>query len=350
MKFTIEQERKLIECFLEPCGVSSEDARVISDVVSYSDFTGTYSHGLSRFRTYVRQYQSGALNPKPDIRKVCDSGAVVKYDCDHSSGLVAVNRVYESVLEKAKTYGVAIGCASHAANIGCGAYYGRRAESDGMLCIFMSNTYPAMAPFGGAERLVGTNPIVMAAPAGEKTAPILDISTSTVAIGKVTAYAREGKTMPEGWATDIDGRPTTDASIAHAVTPVGGYKGYGLAVFVDILSAVLTGTSYGAQIPFVTEMKYEDTGFALILIDVERFMPLSDFKARIDDYISMIKNSRKAVGVSEIFMPGEIENLKYTANVKDGMDISDATCLELTELAVSMGLLDKDGSLYELCK
>ena len=190
----------------------------------------------------------------------------------------------------------------------------------------------------------------MAAPAGEKTAPILDISTSTVAIGKVTAYAREGKTMPEGWATDIDGRPTTDASIAHAVTPVGGYKGYGLAVFVDILSAVLTGTSYGAQIPFVTEMKYEDTGFALILIDVERFMPLSDFKARIDDYISMIKNSRKAVGVSEIFMPGEIENLKYTANVKDGMDISDATCLELTELAVSMGLLDKDGSLYELCK
>lgn len=97
-------------------------------------------------------------------------------------------------------------------------------------------------------------------------------------------------------------------------------------------------------------MKYEDTGFALILIDVERFMPLSDFKARIDDYISMIKNSRKAVGVSEIFMPGEIENLKYTANVKDGMDISDATCLELTELAVSMGLLDKDGSLYELCK
>ena len=348
MRMTLQQEQRLIARFLEPLNMPEADAKILGEVVSHSDFTGVYSHGLSRFMMYVRQLQAGALNPRPDIRKIRENGAVVTYDCDHASGIVAVNRVYDDLVERARQYGIAAGCGMHAANIGCGNYYGQRAAADNMLCILMCNTLLAMAPYGGADRLIGTNPIIMACPTDSGFPLVLDISTSNVAMGKISSYKREGKPIPLGWANDEQGRPTTDASAAYAVTPIGGHKGYGLAVFVDIFSAVLAGASFGTEIKSVFKLQNENTGFAMILMDIEHFLPLDEFKRRASEYVTMIKESRPAEGVKEIFLPGEIEFRKHEQYLREGLEVSDATCAALQKLAVEMGLLGENESIEKL--
>ena len=348
MKLTMDQEKKLVGAFLDKIGVPEDDAVIVRDLISHSDFTGVYSHGLSRFIGYLKQFETGAINKAPKIKPVNQFGAVVTYDCDHASGLVAVNRVYDDVVERAKEHGIAIGAAFNASNIGCGSYYAWRAAKDNMLAILMCNTRPSMAPFGGADKLLGTNPIVMASPAGEEYPMILDISTSVVAMGKVISYRREGKEMPLGWANDINGVPTTDAKEAYAVTPIGSYKGSGLAMFVEIFSGLLTGANFSYQIKTTEAAPCEDTGFSLILVDIYKFMPIEEYKKRADEFIHDIKNSKKATGVKEIFMPGELEFKLHEKSLMEGLDVSDATCEELRQAAVKWGMLGENEPLSKL--
>ena len=191
---SFEQEKTLIKNLLLANNVPEDDAVSLAAVVTHSDFTGTYSHGLSRLCIYLRQYIAGALIAQPEWKVIKDEGAAISYDCGGGSGIVAVNTVYDEVLKRARKYGVAAGTGSHSANIGCGGYYGHRMAEDNVIGIVMSNTYPCQAPFLGADRLIGTNPIIMGAPTSNPERPIvIDISTSGVAIGKVQAYRRENK-------------------------------------------------------------------------------------------------------------------------------------------------------------
>ena len=174
------------------------------------------------------------------------------------------------------------------------------------------------------------------------------MSTSGVAIGKVQAYRRENKEMPEGWANDYDGNPTTDPNVAYCVRPMGGHKGYGLAVFVDMFGGVLSDALTSPEIPFVEDMRPEETGFAVILLDIEHFINVDRFKEHASLYASLIKNSRVATGVKEIFMPGEIEARLLEERKVTGVDFSDALEAELTELGKKCGALAPDGKLEDL--
>lgn len=348
MKISAESEKKLIKAFLYDLGLDKKDSDIMADVVCRSDMTGVYSHGLSRFIRYIQQFETGALNPTPDMRIVSDSGATLMFECDGASGLIAVNRAYDEALVRAKEHGVCVCCGANSANLGCGNYYGTRAASDGMLFILMSNTYPCMAPFGGRDLLMGTNPIIMAAPGEDEMPLVLDVSTSNVAMGRITSFRREGRQLPPGWANDEEGRPTTDPEKAYAVTPMGKHKGYGLAMFVDIFSAVLTGSLFLNNIPPVEELKPESTGFTMILIDIEKFMPLPEFRVRMGEYASAIKNSRTAEGVKEILLPGELEYRKFAESGSNGAQVSDAVMEELRELAVARGLLKEGESIEKL--
>ena len=344
-----DQEITLIKRLLMALDVSETDAASLAAVVTHSDFTGTYSHGLSRLCIYLRQYMAGALVARPEFRCVKDEDASLVFECDGGSGIVAVNRVYDAVLERARKYGIAAGVARNSANIGCGGYYGHRMAEDNVIGIVVSNTYPCQAPYGGADRLIGTNPIILGCPTLDPNRPIvLDISTSGVAIGKVFAYRRENREMPEGWANDYDGNPTTDPHAAYCVRPAGGHKGYGLAVFVDMFGGVLADALTSAEIPFVEDMEPEKTGFAVILLDIAHFLNVDRFKEHASAYAEMLKNSRTATGVKEIFMPGEIEARQIEERRITGVDYSDALEAELEDLARQVGALSADGRLGDL--
>ncbi len=262
---------------------------------------------------------------------------------------MAVNRVYDAVLERARKFGVAAGVGRNSANIGCGGYYGHRMAEDNVIGIVVSNTYPCMAPYGGADRLIGTNPIIMGCPTTDPNRPIvIDISTSGVAIGKVQAYRRENKEMPPDWANDYDGSPTTDPHVAYCVRPMGGHKGYGLAVFVDMFGGVLSDALTSPEIPFVEDMQPEKTGFAVILLDIAHFIDVERFKEHAALYASLLKNSRTATGVKEIFMPGEIEARLIEERKVSGNDYSDALEEELTDLARQSGAIGPAGTLRDL--
>jgi LDH2 family malate/lactate/ureidoglycolate dehydrogenase len=330
--------------------MTEEDADAVGKVVTHSDFTGVYSHGLSRITLYLRQLSNGSLNPRPVIKKLVDDNAVMAFDCDNGSGILAVNKVYDEVLKKAREYGIAIGTGMHGANIGCGAYYGWRAAEDDVIGIVCCNTFASMAPYGGADCLIGTNPIVISVPTGEAYPMVLDMSTSGVAFGKIQAYAREGKQLPPGWANDIDGKPTTDSSAAYTVLPIAQHKGYGLAVMVDILSAVLAKASYGTDIGLVSKLEPENTGFCVIIIDPSKFMPIEEFKKSADSYARMMKYSRPAEGVKEIFLPGEIEYRKFEEQKEKGFEVSEALGKELSELAAGLGLVSEGDTFEKLVK
>lgn len=350
MVLSYNEEINLIKGIYLGAGFSEYESDTIAKVITHSDFTGVYSHGLSRLTRYMRQIKQGVLNSKPDFRKVIDEETVLVYDCDNGSGIVNVNRAYDEALEKAKVHGMAFATGRHSANIGCGSYYGWRAAKDNMILLAGCNTYAFAAPFGGADKLLGTNPIIFAVPTNEEYPIVMDISTTIVASGKIQAAEREGKPIDPTWAKDFDGNPTTDASKAYALNPIAGHKGYGLAVMVDMLSTVLSKAAYGTDIGLYSKLEMENTGFFVLLIDPSKFMPIDEFKANADRYVRMMKDSRKAAGVEEIFLPGEIEFKKYKANCETGMSFSPALEKELAELAISLNIVPEGTNFEALVK
>lgn len=347
-KISYEEERRLTRALLVACGMSEEDADIAGDVVTHSDFTGVYSHGMSRLTLYLRLFGSGAYNPRPNVKVLKDEGSVIHLDCDNALGVVTVNRAFDMLLPKARERGIAICVGRQSSNIGCASYYGWRAARNDVICLVCCNTYLSMAPYGGADRLLGTNPIVVGVPTNSEFPIVMDISTSGVAFGKIQAYKREGKELPAGWANDFNGRPTTDPAEAYTVLPIAAHKGYGLAVMVDVVSSVLSGASFGTGIGAPEKLEPENTGFCMIMIDPAKFMPIDEFKARADEYVRVMKNSRPAEGVSEIFLSGEIEFKKFRANKENGLEVSSALAAELCELAGTLGVLPAGGTFEQL--
>ena len=350
MHITYDEELSLVKGILTAADFPEEDAALIAKVISHSDFTGVYSHGLSRLTRYMRQIDAGSLNPRPNFRKVLDTGAVMVFDGDNGSGIASLCKAYDQTLERAKQFGIAMSTGRHNANIGCGSYYGWRAAADNMVAIICCNTYAFTSPFGGADRLIGTNPIVVGVPAGQEYPMVLDMSTTNVAMGKIQAAEREGQAIPAEWAKDYDGNPTTDPSKAFSLSPIAGHKGYGLAVMVDVLSTMFSGACFGTEIGLFSKLEKENTGFCLIMIDPSRFMPLEEFKAEVDRYARMMKDSRKAPGAKEIFLPGEIEYRKMETMKKTGFEVSEKLAAELTELSVKLGAVEAGGDFTDLVR
>lgn len=348
MRISSHDERRLSAALLRAYGMCEGDAETVAEAVTLSDMTGVYSHGLSRLTVYLRQLKCGALNGTPDLRVLREYEAAVSYDCENGSGVAAADRVFDDMAGRAKKYGIAIGTGMHSANIGCGSYYALKGAKRDLITIMCCNTYLLMAPYGGVEPLLGTNPIVIGMPAGEERPVILDMATTLVAMGKVAYARRKNESIPDTWGKDENGAAVTDPNKVATLQPMAGYKGYGLAVMVDMLSAVLSGASFGREVGSLQRMEPENTGFCIIVIDPSKFMPIEEFKSRVDRYVRTMKDSRRAEGVEEIFMPGEIEQKKYDVSAKDGVEIGEALVSELEELAEKAGLAEKGERLQSI--
>ena len=266
-------------------------------------------------------------------------------DSDRSLGAVAGTKAMNLCIEKAKKTGMACAAVRNANHFGIAGFYTMMALEHNMIGIATTNSVNLMAVHDGSEPLLGTNPIAIAVPAGKRYPLVFDAATSVVASGRLIVADIEGKSIPEGWALDAAGKPTTNPKegLLGAVLPFGGYKGSGLAIMVEVFSAVLSGAMTS---PHVTELrgttdKCQELGFFVGAIDVSSFEDVDVFKAGIDQLIAELKASRKMEGVEEIFMPGEIEYKKKEQFSKNGFKIGAGVHNDLMNLKQQYNLKTK---------
>jgi LDH2 family malate/lactate/ureidoglycolate dehydrogenase len=329
------------EVFLS-CGMAQEDAAIVADSLVQANLRGVESHGVARVGIYVKRLKMGLVNPRPNVEVVRESAGTLLVDGDNGMGQVVGVRAIDLGLDKAReSGGVSVGV-RRSNHYGAGAYYALRAVAQDMVAFAYSNAPPTMAPWGGVDPYIGTNPYTYGVPAGEQRPIILDMATSIVARGKIILAAGRGDPIPDGWAIDKQGNPTTDAeeALEGSVLPFGGPKGYALSLMIDIMAGALTGAGFGPRVNSLYDNfdESQNVGTFFQLIDIGHFAEPETFKARIDRMIEEIKSSSKAAGTQEIFLPGEIEFEKEQQRLASGVPIEAATVAELREVGRACGV------------
>lgn len=319
-------------------GVPEEDAAVVADALVAANLRGIDSHGVARLYSYVERLLRGLINPSAKPRVVQDFGAAALVDGNNGLGYVAAVYASDLAVEKARKYGIGVVGVRNSSHFGMAAYYGMRIARNRMIGIIASNAPPAMAPWGGKVARLGTNPICMAFPCrGEPI--VLDMALSVVARGKIRLAALKRERIPEGWAFDEEGRPTTDpqAALRGTLAPIGGPKGYGLALAVEILSGVLTGSAYSIHVKALDDYSGPSgTGFFIEAINVEAFRPFEEYLGDLENLARIIKETPKASGVSEIFLPGEIEENTSKQRLREGVPLDRETVELLKKTALML--------------
>lgn len=323
-------------------GLPEEDANVAANVLVQADLRGIDSHGVARLPIYAKRIKLGLINKNPTINIANEAGGSAIVDGDNGLGQVVATKAMHYCLKKAIESGVGAIGVRNSNHFGIGAHYAMMALPHDMIGVAITNSSPLMAPFGGKEALLGTNPIAFAVPAGKEQPVVLDMATSLVPRGKIEIYARKGEQLPPGWAIDADGHPTQDPSEALKGTllPMGGPKGYGLAMMVDLFAGVLAGAAVGYKVgSLFGEMdRSQNVGHFMLAIDVESFRPIGEFKSTMDNLIRTIKQSQPAIGVKEIFLPGEIEFLKAQERQQNGIMLNPVVKKNLSDLAKELEL------------
>ena len=305
-------------------GAEDMEARLVADVLVQADMRGIHTHGCVYVSIIAERNNSGLLNLPTRIKQITDDGATALIDGNNGLGQVAAAEAMKICINKAKKLGVGMSLVRNTNNIGFLGYYSNMAAVEGMIGICMTNAAPVIAPWGGTEPLFGTNPLSIAVPIADSFPIVLDMSSSVVARGKIRRAHRLNEKIPEGWALDVTGDPTVEPSEALKGTllPIAGPKGYGLALIVDILCGLLSGSKYSRDVlTFHKPLGPTGVGATLISIDISRFMPRDHFEALALEYAHAIRNSKKAKGVDRIFLPGEIEAEKEILSRTQGIEL-----------------------------
>jgi LDH2 family malate/lactate/ureidoglycolate dehydrogenase len=336
-RFRHEDLKKLAADVASAAGVVRADAEILADSLVAADLSGTSTHGLSRLAIYVKRIKLGLIDPKPPFNIERQRGATIAVDAGNGLGQVQAFKTLERLIPMAKAHGTAVATVRNSQHFGAVSYFCNLAADQDMILLAMTNCEPAMSPAGGCQPYFGTNPIAASFPSGKGFHVKVDLATSLVARGNVIAAQKRGESIPEGWALDPDGNPTTDASAAllGTVLTMGGHKGYALAVMVEALSSVLSGAAIGADIGSMYKNldRKQDVGHFFCLLDIDAFLDVAEFKRRMDAMIDGIKRCRKRPAVEEILVPGERSSRTIAENRKNGIKLDAATLMELRDLA-----------------
>jgi LDH2 family malate/lactate/ureidoglycolate dehydrogenase len=291
-------------------------ADLTADLMVRTDLRGVDSHGVGMLPTYQRWHRRGWIVPDAEPKVARDEGTTAVVDGQQAFGHYTATMAMELAIAKARAHGVGFVTCRNSNHFGAAANYSMMALAHDMIGLSLTNSGPAVVPTYGRRAMLGTNPISLAAPAGRHAPFVLDMATSTVAIGKLSVALRWGKPIPAGWALDEKGQPTTDPAVAYetrlltplgATPELGGYKGYGLAVMVDILSGVLAGAAFADVRRREPDPARSDIGHFFGAIDITRFRDLDGFKADMDYLLQALKDSPKAEGRDRIYVAGEPE-------------------------------------------
>jgi LDH2 family malate/lactate/ureidoglycolate dehydrogenase len=320
-------------------GVPARDAATVAEALVDADLRGVHSHGTRWVPTYVAQVRDGATKARPEIRVVEDSGTTAVVDGDLSLGHVAASAAADLAVERALAHGVGAVTLRRSTHCGAMAYYTNRAAERGCIGFAATNGNANMAPTGGTSRLVANNPLAYSFPTGKGWPLALDMATSVVAGSRLLMAIERGEKIPLGWALDKDGQPTDDPRDWRErdglLAPVGGPKGYGLAVVLEILTGVLSGGHFG---PRRGQPGSIGTSQFFLAVRTDRFMPLGTFVQRVDHLIDEIKGSALAPGVAEVFLPGEIEAGLKRERLAGGVPLDRSTVAALDGLAADLGI------------
>ena len=339
-------------------GVPEEDADICADVLAESDRRGIESHGCNRFKPiYIDRIKKGTLLPKTNLEILKETPTTILADAHDGMGMVASYRVMERLIEKAKRYGMAGGAIKNSTHYGIAGYWTNMAAKEGMVAITGTNARPSIAPTFGVENMMGTNPLTFSLPTDEDFPFCIDCATSIVQRGKIEYYARIGKDTPAGMVVAHDGSELTDSEAilkmlvdgSAALAPLGGgpgdemcgYKGYGYAAVVEILSAALSGGKFMKALTGVAEdgsPQMYGLGHFFFVVNPEAFAGRETFEKIAGDICRELRASEKAPGHDRIFTAGEKEHDAWLDRKDKGVPISDAVQKEFIELRDELNL------------
>ena len=296
---------------LEIVGVPVEDAKITVDVLLCADLRGVGTHGIQRLLMYIPRLRKELINPDPKIVVKSLAPAMKIVHGDNGLGPVVATRGMREAIDLARESGIAfVGC-KDSNHFGAAAPYVLMACHEKMIGIASTNAFPTMAPWGGLEKLVGNNPLAIGVPYEGGTPFVLDMAMSVSSRGRIRNIAEKKEKIPEGWALDSEGEPTTDPleGLKGFVLPIGSHKGYGLAVAMDILSGVLTGGGFSTGIKSLIQQWEEPQhiGHFFMAIDPKRFMTWKAFSDRMKQLCELLRNARRIDSKKRIFIPGEPE-------------------------------------------
>jgi ureidoglycolate dehydrogenase (NAD+) len=331
-------------------GLKREDAELTAEVLVTTDSWGVFTHGSRQLRGLLKNVRTGRLDPNASIEVVDEGPAWAMVDAHYVMPPATSCRAMELAIKKAKACGLGYVGVKHSSHFGAAGYYAVMAAQQGLIGLSMCNLDPVMVVPGSKGKVIGNNPMAYAVPAGKNKPVFLDIALSTVAGTKIYAAQTEGKPIPDNWMVDDEGIPTNDPTgfpIRGAQVPMAGHKGYGLAVLVEVLTAVLTGAAITRQVKSWVLDVPEPTneGHAFLAIDIPAMMPLESFGERMDGLIQEVHEAPKARGSDRIYLPGEMEWERREVALTHGMLMPSYVLENLRGLAEDVHL---DPSAYHL--
>ncbi len=333
-------------------GCSEEHARLASQTLLSADLRGIESHGIARLTGYVRLWEAGRINSTPDIKITHQTPSTAVVDGDKGLGLVVAPFAMRLAMEKAETAGTGWVAVSNSNHFGIAGYHAMMALEQDMIGIAMTNASALVAPTFSVERMLGTNPIAVAIPAGNQPPFVADMATTTAANGKLEILQRKKEDAPLGWVQDKEGRASNRADELKkggSLLPLGGdfehgsHKGYALGSIVDIFSAVLSGASYGpwappfpAYVPMPEQMPGKGLGHFFGAMRIDAFRTAESFKEHMDNWITRFRNAKPALGQDRVLIPGDPEREQEQVRTRDGIPLQDSVISELKELALKL--------------
>ena len=352
--FSYEALHRLALDVFTVMGCPPEQARTAADALLSADLRGVDSHGVARLSGYVRLWENGRVNPQPVIRIVHETPSTAVVDGDGGLGLVVAPFAMQVAIAKATQAGTGWVSTCNSNHYGIAGYHAMQALPHDMIGLSMTNASPLVAPTFSSERLLGTNPIAVAIPAGEEPPFVADLATTTAANGKLEILQRKKAQAPLGWIQDAAGQPTTDPTATTrggALLPLGGdrehgsHKGYALGAVVDIFSAVLSGANYGpwvppfvAFLPVAPDLPGKGIGHFFGAMRVDAFRPAEDFKRDMDRWIRRFRAAKPVAGQERVLIPGDPEREISAVRLAGGIPVVDAVVEDLTQLAARLGV------------
>jgi L-2-hydroxycarboxylate dehydrogenase (NAD+) len=335
-------------------GCSESDAELAATTLLSADLRGVDSHGVARLSGYIRLWEAGRINPKPEIKIVHQTPSTAVVDGDAGLGLVVAPKAMDIAIEKAEIAGTGWVSVKNSNHYGIAGHHAMKALSQNMIGISMTNASPLVAPTYSLERLLGTNPIAVAIPAKKEPAFVADFATTTAANGKLEILQRKGNEAPEGWIQNSEGAFTTDPhalKAGGALLPLGGdrdhgsHKGYCLGSIVDIFSAVLSGANYGPWVPpfvsflpLATDLVGEGIGHFLGAMRVDAFRPQEEFLQHMDKWIQRFRSAKPIPGQERVEIPGDQERIISKQRISEGIPLLDIVVRDLEEVGKKLSV------------